>query len=57
MQRIPTQEHHTDTVCANPAPNNPVEQTAHSAGSVPIPRPVPVARRSPGAFTRPQAVG
>jgi hypothetical protein len=33
-----------------PAPKNPVERTAHSAGSVPIPRSVPVGRRSPGAF-------
>jgi len=33
-----------------PAPNNPVERTAHSVGSVFIRGSVPVGRRSPGAF-------
>jgi hypothetical protein len=33
-----------------PWPNNPVERTAHSVGSVLIRGSVPVGRRSPGAF-------
>ena len=33
-----------------PVPNNPVERTAHSAGSVSIPGSVPVGRRSQGAL-------
>ena len=50
MKRVPKQEHDTDTVCVYPAPNNPVERTAHSTGSVLIPCSVAVGRRSPGAL-------
>jgi hypothetical protein len=37
-------------VDASTAPNNPVERTAHSAGSVARRGFVPVGRRSPGAL-------
>jgi len=38
------------TALTTPGPNNPVERTAHSAGSVLMRGSVPVGRRSPGAL-------